>query len=106
MFAGLVAADGIWSVVARQKLEHTGALWLRSNCISRSEGANCRAEQHESAATSDAANGMRYLGIMIVLGICRSNSLLNFHMTDGKTVFQTMDGSTRMYASARCFRLL
>jgi hypothetical protein len=34
--------------------------------------------------------------VMIVLGICRSASLLDFPATDGKSVFQTMDGSTRM----------
>lgn len=53
-------------------------------------------QQHASIAHSETADGMRYLGIMIVLGICCSSSLLDFPITDGETVFQTMDGSTRM----------
>jgi hypothetical protein len=81
-------------VVARQKLEHTGALWSRpsSSCCS---GISI-GQQQVSSSKSEAFDGMRYLGIMIVLGICRSSSFLDFPMTDGKTVFQTMDGSTRM----------
>jgi hypothetical protein len=93
-----VAADGIWSVVARQKLERTGALWSRPS-DSSNFGISID-QQHASHAKSEAADGMQYLGIMIVLGICCSSTLLDFSVTDGKTVFQTMDGSTRMYRHA------
>ena len=102
--SGLVAADGIWSVVARQKLDQTGAMWSRPIVGASSNGASGCVEQQDYAGKNDVANEMRYLGVMIVLGICCSSSLLDFPATDGKTVFQTMDGSTRMYACARCFR--
>lgn len=37
---------------------------------------------------------LRYLGCIVVLGIVRSPDT---HLTDGKTVFQTADGVTRLY---------
>jgi hypothetical protein len=96
--AGLVAADGIWSAVARQKLQHTGAMWSRPTNSASGDGDNSsRVGQGESPSERNAiGGGMQYLGVMIVLGICRSSSLLHFPVTDGTTVFQTMDGSTRM----------
>jgi len=106
LVSGFVACDGIWSVVARQKLQHTGAMWSRpthskndsDGSSSSSSSSNSSSGVGQAAADIDATgSGMRYLGVMIVLGICRSSQLLRFPVTDGKTVFQTMDGSTRMY---------
>ena len=60
----LVGADGIFSGVRRQKL-----------------GA-------------EAGDPLRYLGVLVVLGICRGND----HPLCQHKVFQVVDGETRMYA--------
>lgn len=42
---------------------------------------------------------LRYLGCLVVLGICpRVDILSNSPLLDGETVFQTADGTTRLYA--------
>jgi hypothetical protein len=45
-----------------------------------------------SSSGGGGTGGMRYLGVMIVLGICESRDLLSCPVTDGKTIFQTLDG--------------
>jgi hypothetical protein len=86
--ACLVAADGIWSVVARQKLQHTSSIWMRPGSSSSSSSSSSGGAEGEG----DDDCGMRYLGVMIVLGICESRELLCCPVTDGKTIFQTLDG--------------
>jgi 2-polyprenyl-6-methoxyphenol hydroxylase-like FAD-dependent oxidoreductase len=42
---------------------------------------------------------LRYLGCLVVLGICpRVDIVSNSPLLDGETVFQTADGTTRLYA--------
>lgn len=52
---------------------------------------------------SDEITPLRYLGCIVILGICKiealqldSNAPFN-HLLDGETVFQTADGTTRIY---------
>ena len=42
---------------------------------------------------------LRYLGCIVILGICKLNALSNLktELLDGKTVFQTANGTQRMY---------
>lgn len=40
---------------------------------------------------------LRYLGCIVVLGICPLEGLPESHLLDGETVFQTADGTTRIY---------
>lgn len=44
-------------------------------------------------------NPLRYLGCIVILGICKLNALkdLDNHLLDGATVFQTANGTERMY---------
>jgi len=44
-------------------------------------------------------NPLRYLGCIVILGICKLNALQNLDsdLLDGKTVFQTANGTERMY---------
>ena len=44
-------------------------------------------------------NPLRYLGCIVILGICKLNALkdLDSHLLDGATVFQTANGTERMY---------
>jgi hypothetical protein len=84
--ACLVAADGIWSSVARQKLQHTSSIWMRPGSSSSSSSSS------GGGGGGGGTGGMRYLGVMIVLGICESRDLLSCPVTDGKTIFQTLDG--------------
>ena len=92
--ACLVAADGIWSCVARQKLQHTCSTWLRpgSSDIGGGGGGSSSSSSSSTSAAPANISGMRYLGVMIVLGICESRDLLSCPVTDGKTIFQTLDG--------------
>lgn len=64
----LVGADGIRSVVRKQLI-------------------------------SEENSPLRYLGCIVILGICKLNDLENIqnHLLDGATVFQTANGTERMY---------
>ena len=47
----------------------------------------------------EESNPLRYLGCIVILGICKLNVLENFEnpLLDGATVFQTANGTERMY---------
>ena len=46
---------------------------------------------------SSAGDPLRYLGCLVVLGICPLDALSESPLLDGETVFQTADGNTRIY---------
>lgn len=49
---------------------------------------------------SEETTPLRYLGCIVILGICKLDALDNLdnhHLLDGKTVFQTANGTERMY---------
>ena len=75
----LVGADGIFSRVRRQKM-------------GEEKFENTETEKTEK--TNSDPHPLRYLGVLVVLGICRGN---DHHLCQHK-VFQVVDGSTRMYA--------
>lgn len=84
----LVGADGIFSRVRRQKMgdafagESTG-----------SESMKNETSKTETESKKDP-HPLRYLGVLVVLGICRGND----HPLSQHKVFQIVDGTTRMYA--------
>lgn len=85
----LVGADGIRSHVRHQLLNNT-TLSVDPN----------------QDTTSLPTSSLRYLGCIVILGICPIASVVSkltlasspfIHLLDGETVFQTADGVTRMY---------
>ncbi|KAI2506491.1 2-polyprenyl-6-methoxyphenol hydroxylase [Fragilaria crotonensis] len=52
-----------------------------------------------SLLLGESTTPLRYLGCLVVLGICPLDAIAaESELLDGKTVFQTADGSTRLYA--------
>lgn len=75
--AAVVGADGVHSVVRRQKLANLDEL-------TREPG---------SASAAPANGGLRYLGLIVVLGISQFE-----HPLLQERIIQTLDGHTRIYA--------
>jgi salicylate hydroxylase len=83
----LVGADGIFSNIRRQKLGNSN----------NNEAAAAAAAAADDTASEEAATAaadpypLRYLGVVVVLGICRGNR----HPLCHHKVFQVVDGETR-----------
>ena len=107
----LVGADGIFSRVRRQKMggsDSAGEAGTRARrAAARRGGRGDAAPETAPAGTeTDAADStrtaepqvdpfpLRYLGVLVVLGICRGNA----HPLCSHKVFQIVDGETRLYA--------
>ncbi|KAL3942351.1 MAG: hypothetical protein SGBAC_003450 [Bacillariaceae sp.] len=81
----VVGADGIRSTVRKLLLESEGGTTTTT------------------ATTATTATSLRYLDCLVVLGICsldlleKTTTLESDDLLDGHTVFQTADGSTRIY---------
>ncbi|CAJ1963003.1 unnamed protein product [Cylindrotheca closterium] len=87
----VVGADGIRSTVRKHLLEST------TTSTTEEEGDIVTTTETETTATP-----LRYLDCLVVLGICSLNLLdkkttTESELLDGQTVFQTADGSTRIY---------
>ena len=104
----LVGADGIFSRVRRQKMgEDDAATISGGDGTTRGKVAGTRKDANETVVEKADASGparvsgpgvdpfpLRYLGVLVVLGICRGND----HPLCSHKVFQIVDGETRMYA--------
>jgi 2-polyprenyl-6-methoxyphenol hydroxylase-like FAD-dependent oxidoreductase len=111
--AALVGADGIRSAVRRQKLlgdpERASAPTLLSTptptptptaaavaAAPAAAAAAAAAAAQEGGAVAALCYPLRYLGVLVVLGIAPSPP--GHALADGRTVFQVADGVTRLYA--------
>ena len=81
----LVGADGIFSRVRRQKMGANDA---------GAEGTNENGAGTPRERLRLDPFPLRYLGVLVVLGICRGNA----HPLCSHKVFQVVDGETRLYA--------
>ena len=110
----LVGADGIFSRVRRQKMgEDDGAAAggdgttrekkkVAGTPDAKKKKTVVEKEKADAALLRDASFSgpavdpfpLRYLGVLVVLGICRGNE----HPLCSHKVFQIVDGETRMYA--------
>jgi 2-polyprenyl-6-methoxyphenol hydroxylase-like FAD-dependent oxidoreductase len=103
----LVGADGIFSRVRRQKMGEDDAATYRAgrNDARKSRGDAKRRERNRRRKSRRVGTRsfvgtrvdpfpLRYLGVLVVLGICRGND----HPLCSHKVFQVVDGETRMYA--------
>ena len=91
----LVGADGIFSRVRRLKMGDLQPRFLNAaeeyeNALSKTLVENPRLA---SPRRTDPFP-LRYLGVLVVLGICRGNT----HPLCSHKVFQVVDGETRLYA--------
>ena len=78
----LVGADGIFSRVRRLKMGEND------------ENAEALVEDPDASPRRTDPFPLRYLGVLVVLGICRGNA----HPLCSHKVFQVVDGETRLYA--------
>lgn len=60
-------------------------------------GADGIRSQVREQLIGDEKTPLRYLGCIVILGICPLQGLPDSPLLDGETVFQTADGTTRIY---------
>jgi len=96
----LVGADGIRSAVRAQKIPDN-LVQISTNENDTSTTTVGTIESIETTAPSPASTALRYLGCVVILGIAPSpifHGINNSNLTNHETVFQTSDGTTRLYA--------
>ena len=89
----LVGADGIFSRVRRQKMGEEGVAEEAAEAEELEEGKKNENALERLKKKRDQ-RPLRYLGVLVVLGICRGNA----HPLCSNKVFQVVDGETRVYA--------
>ena len=83
------------SIQIRDDTDETNTITRTADLLVGADGIRSQVRRQ---LVGEATTPLRYLGCLVVLGICPLDDKIGSHpLLDGATVFQTADGTTRMY---------